>query len=409
MQEILQKIKPSKEEKRKLQQSVNSFLDRLNSKLNDAKAILGGSGAKGTFLAGSYDVDIFVQYDYKKFQDKSEELSDYLEKSLQSSFPKYPLTRLHGSRDYFQLKYEDYTFEIVPILKIKKAEEAKNITDISPLHAIWVNKNVKDKDQVLLIKQFCKAHNIYGAESHIMGFSGYGLEILIGKYKTFTNLLKTSQQWKAKEVIDPQQHYKKGMALFHLNQSKQLSPIIIIDPVDKTRNAAAALSEEKLTLFKTKAKEFLKKPSEEFFLKKEIDCTQLKKEAEQKKQHLIFFSIIPLAGKKDIIGAKLLKAYHFLEKLLQPITIKKSCWDWNSMYFILEQKELPSEKIRKGPPMNLPENVLDFKKKNKNTFVKDGEIYAKIKTPFPKLDDFSKHLITEKYVTEKVKKIKIKE
>ena len=64
MQEVLDKIKPSKEEQVQFKKVVTQFIKQLNSKLNNAKAILGGSGAKDTWLSGSHDIDIFVQFDY---------------------------------------------------------------------------------------------------------------------------------------------------------------------------------------------------------------------------------------------------------------------------------------------------------------------------------------------------------
>ena len=141
LDKVLKKIKPSATENKQLQKNTLQFLKLLNSKLKEAKAILGGSGEKDTWLSGSYDIDIFVQFDYKKYKDKSDQLAEILENTALKQFPKRQ--RLHGSRDYFQINYNGFLFEVVPILKINKAEEAINITDISPLHADWVNKNGK--------------------------------------------------------------------------------------------------------------------------------------------------------------------------------------------------------------------------------------------------------------------------
>lgn len=387
-------FKPSLEEKKNFKKVTTAFLKKIKLK----GAILGGSGAKDTWLSGGHDVDIFVRFDYKKYKDKSDKISDLLHKVLKKSFPK--VKRLHGSRDYFQINYEGFDFEIVPIIKISKAEKALNITDISPLHAIWVNKRVKKKEEVLLIKQFCKAQRIYGAESHITGFSGYVLEILIGHYKTFEKLLKASLKWKTKEVIDPEKHYPKKDALFHLNKSKQLSPLIIIDPVDSSRNAAAALSEEKFNLFRKRAKEYLKSKSERFFVKKEIDLSKFN----------LVFEVTPKSGKRDVVGVKLLKCFGHISKKLEPFGVKKSAWDWivqsrAVMCFDLKKKKLEDYELRKGPPLKLKEFVKDFKKKNKKTFVKSNRVWAKVKVKHPKLDNFVKNLLKDKYVKEKVRKI----
>ena len=411
MQSVLKKIKPGKEEIDNLNKITKDFLTKLNSKLKDAKAILGGSGAKDTWLSGNHDVDLFVQFDKNKYSDESHLISEHLEKMLKKVFPEFKIERLHGSRDYFQLNYKNLNFEVVPIIKINKSEEALNITDISPLHALWVNKNAqKLKDEIRLAKQFCRANKLYGAESHISGFSGYVLEILISYYGSFEKLLKASLKWKDKEVIDPEKHYKnKHLALFHLNNSKLQSPIIVVDPVDKERNAAAALSKEKMKQFQKVAKQYLKSPSEKLFVKEEISKEKLMKE----KGHLLFLTIVPVEGKHDVVGVKLLKAFEFLRDELSCFKVKKAGWNWNendsgaAFYFILKEDKLSEFEVRNGPPLKLAEHVKHFKKVNKNTFTKDGKLFARIKVKHPNLEDFIKNLLSQEYFKEKVKKVKL--
>ena len=68
MKQILKKIKPDKQEYTNFKKVTASFIKKLNSKLGkvSAKVILGGSGAKDTWLSGNHDVDLFVLFDYKK-------------------------------------------------------------------------------------------------------------------------------------------------------------------------------------------------------------------------------------------------------------------------------------------------------------------------------------------------------
>lgn len=414
MKSALQKIKPVQKEERTFIATTHSFLKTLNAVLKPipAKAILGGSGAKGTWLSGSHDVDIFVLFDYKKYADQSAELSQLLEKALKKTFSKLKINRLHGSRDYFQLFYQGLMFEIVPILRISKAEQARNITDISPLHSAWVNKHAaKVKDDIRLLKQFCKANNMYGAESYIGGFSGYVLEIVSAQYGSFEKVLKAAQKWKEKDVIDPSQFYPSAeMALFHINTSKLQSPLIVVDPVDKSRNAAAALSKEKFLLFKSVAKKYLQKPAEEFFEKEEVSVSSLQKKYKGK-GHLVFVTATPTEGKEDAVGAKLLKAFQFLQERLKPFEVNHADWAWDKktdtlFYFVLKKKELPEYEVRVGPPLKLKEYVADFKKKYKNAFEEKGRIMATAKVDHPKLKDFVNALLKDDYVKEKMSKVK---
>lgn len=55
-----------------------------------------------------------------------------------------------------------------------------------------------------------------------------------------------------------------------LNYSKKQSPLVLIDPIQPDRNAAAALSQEKYQKFIQVSKEYLKNPSDDFFEKKNL-------------------------------------------------------------------------------------------------------------------------------------------
>lgn len=406
MNSILQKIKPSTAEEQKFYKTSSQIINKLNKNLTNAKAILGGSGAKGTWLSGSHDIDIFVQFKYKK--EKSNQLSDILEKVLKKNFK--DITRVHGSRDYFKTKINNFNIEIVPVLEISEPKKATNITDVSPFHSLWVNKYPKKiKDEIRLAKQFCKANGLYGAESYISGFSGYILEILVIYYGSFENLLKKSISWKLKTIIDPNKHYKNKEALFYINKSKLNSPLIIVDPVDKKRNAAAALSLEKFKQFKKLAKEYLNSKDISFFKKQDFSYDYLKNISNKKKLNLLYIKFKPLNGKEDVVGSKFVKAINFIIKELSNFIPKESNWNWNkennkvTFYLLLKKSKLPKFKERIGPPINLKKAVIDFKKKHKVTFIKNERIYAKIKIKYQNLEDTIKHILENKYFFEKIK------
>jgi len=406
LKEVINEIRPSKKEEKEVFKKINSVVDKINKGLKDAKAILGGSGAKGTWLK-TFDADIFVKFNYKKYKDKSSKLADILEKHLKK---KFKINRLHGSRDYFRIKKEGYTFEIVPILDIKKPEHALNITDISPLHAKWVKKYAK-KDEIRLTKQFCRANDLYGAESYIQGFSGYVCEILTIYYGSFVNLLRNSVKWKDKEVIDTKRYYKnKKDVFFHLNKSKLHSPLIVIDPVQKERNAAAALSRKQFLEFKIKASLFLKKPSKDFFRKKTIK-DEIKKKAGKNK--LLTIEAKPKAGKEDVVGCKLLKAFEYVVRKLEKNDFKvlEKEWEWNIkskavFYFIIKKEKLSATKKWFGPPLKAKPYVKEFKKKHKKTFTEKGRVAAFIKRKFKTPEELIKSLKKDDYVKEKLKNLR---
>lgn len=409
LREVLDGIKPDVAQQRLVFSMIDSFLRKLNSGLRDAEAVLGGSGAKSTWLVDVHDADVFVCFDFKKFKDRSDQLSDILEKHLKKKFPKFK--RLHGSRDYFQVKDKDFTFEVVPILRISKARQAVNITDVSPLHAGWVGKHKKFADEIRLTKQFCKANDLYGAESYIMGFSGYICEVLTIYYKGFLNLVKAASKWSPKVIVDVERHYKdKGDLLFHMNKSKLVSPLVVVDPVQSDRNAAAALSQDKFDGFVQACKDFLKSPSKDFFIVKRFDINNLKQDAG--KNTLLLLDVKPLIGKEDVVGGKLKKSFDFLKAnlLRSDFKVLDSGWWFDRekksiFWFILDPRPLSEFVESQGPPLNNKVNVVQFKKKHKSTFIKDNRVCAKDKRKFRRPDHLVKDLIKDRYIKEKVKSI----
>jgi len=407
LSEVLNEIKPSKEYEKDILDKANSIIHKINKGIKDAKTVLGGSGAKGTWLK-TFDADIFVKFNYNKFNDKSDKLSDILEKFLKKHFK---IIRLHGSRDYFQVREGKFTFEIVPILQIKKAEQARNITDVSPLHSNFVLKHKKLIDEIRLTKQFFKATKVYGAESYIRGFSGYVCEILTIYYGSFLKLIKSVPKWKEKKVIDIKNYYKGKNIFNEINKSKLTSPLIIIDPVQKDRNASAALDHEKFEILKHRAKEFLKNSSREFFEVKILTEQDIRKKFQK---GLIMLKAKPLNKKEDVAGAKMLKAFHFIEKnlIFNGFNIIESDMLWHAktsslFYYALKNDELPKTTELQGPPLKIKRHVLLFKKSHKKTFIKNKRIFALEKRKFTNAKDLVKDLIKIHNIKNNINKIEI--
>jgi tRNA nucleotidyltransferase (CCA-adding enzyme) len=399
--EVLVEIVPSNEERQKVLSQVSVFLKNLNAELKrarvQAKAVLGGSYAKDTWLSGDYDVDVFVKFNLAH---KEQNLSDLLERALK----KWRHERIHGSRDYFWVR-NGIKYEIVPVLGIQKPEQAVNVTDFSPHHVEWVNKKgAKFKNDIRLAKKFCKANSCYGAESYIRGFSGHVLDILVIYFNGFIPLLKAAKGWKPKVVLDCNDVYK-GKALMMLNKSKIEGPLVLVDPVQPGRNAAAALTIENLDKFVKAANSFLKKPSKEFFVEKEVDFNALKK-----KGHLIQIKVKTLDDKEDVAGTKFVRAFEYVRGQLKDFQIKNAGWIWDKKengvwWFVLGKKQLPAERDWAGPPLKITEAVKKFKNIYKKTFTKSGRMWAKVKCEERTPEQALKRVLKDSFVKERVKKV----
>jgi len=387
---------------------VRRFLDILTSRLkkqgSDARVVLGGSFAKDTWLKGDYDVDVFVAFSMDHAQD---DLSGLLAKALKP----WNVDRVHGSRDYFQLK-GGISYEIIPVLDIQKPSDAQNVTDFSPKHVAWVNREGKSlKDDIRLLKKFCKAQKVYGAESYIRGFSGHVVDILIIYYGGFVKLLKSAAKtWKKapeKTVLDYNNTYK-GKALMMLNASKTQGPLVLIDPVQPDRNAAAALTQEKYDLFVEAARKFTARPSIEFFREKAVDIWSLKQKG------AIIVDLQTLNEKEDVAGTKMVKLYDKVRVALadNEFTLTDSGWTWDrkkkaSFWFKVKEAKLSEKTIRKGPPAKMKESAAAFKKKYKNTRAVKGRMQAVVPREFRLAKDVIASVLKSDYAKDKVVSAKL--
>jgi len=225
-----------------------------------------------------------------------------------------------------------------------------------------------------LAKAFCFANGVYGAESYIKGFSGYSLELLIIYYGSFLAMIKALSKIKAKEkklIIDLEKHYKnKEEIMVELNEAKLASPIIFIDPTFKERNVLAGLSYETFYKFQDVCKKFLSKPSESFFFPRRIN----------RKNFNLILKAKTNRQEGDIAGSKLWKFFKLLKKELERyFVVKEEKFEYDDckralLYFrIKKRKAITIE----GPPVNNVENVVKFKKKHKNVFMKKLRVYAR--------------------------------
>ena len=402
LESVLNKIKPSSENLK----FANKFIKKLNELLKknelNAEAVLGGSMAKNTYLKNDYDADVFIKFN-KKYKGKN--ISKLLENVLKNNF-KYE--RVKGSRDYFHV-FDKFLFELVPVLNVKNIKDADNVIDMSPMHVDYFKKNGKGlEDEVRLLKKFMKASRVYGAESFINGFSGHVVDLLILKYKSFIEVLKASKKWKTPVIIDLEKKLKDPM--MELDKAKISGPMIIVDPVQENRNAAAALNFECYETFLECASNFLKAPNEKFFEFKPAKDLILE---EYKKGSIIEFNLEPLSGSEDIAGAKILKIIEFFKREItqHDFNIKNIKWDFgkpSKAYFLIENEHVEETKIVKGPPKNMSKHCESFKEKHDEIIEKNGFLYAKIKRKFTDINSLIKKIIKDEYVLERCKNAKHK-
>jgi tRNA nucleotidyltransferase (CCA-adding enzyme) len=281
---VLNKLKPSKKEDKEMEDFTKKLI-KINEKLaKNVKPIICGSVAKNTWLSKKNEIDLFLLFDSKLSKKELEKRGiDLAKKIVKALKGKYQIA--FAEHPYLRSWIEKYQIDIVPAYSIENPEKIKSAVDRTPHHVRFVKKNLKNPDEVRLLKQFCMANKCYGADVKTLGFSGYLCELLIIKYGSFMKLVRDAFKWRVDHVITFNNLSKEEAA------KKFKSPLIVIDPVDRNRNVGAAVSIEKFYTFVKSCKDFIENPKKDFFFPSETkpySLAEVSKEIQKKRNKMVF-------------------------------------------------------------------------------------------------------------------------
>ena len=313
----------------------------------------GGSFAKGTWLSRDADVDIFVRFKRSTSEDKFEKISRKVGFSALKEYSPYVR---YSEHPYVEAKIKDTKINIVPFYDITNGKW-KSAADRSPHHTRFMKKSLtsKMKNDVRILKQFLKTQEIYGAEIAKQGFSGYASEVLILNYGSFENTVKSVSKINEGQVIGK-------------TSRKFSTSIVIIDPIDKNRNLAAAISDKNVGKFVLACRAFVKKPSVEFFKCKKLPATN------KHWNNLITVKFGFKSRSPDIIWGQIKRATSSLSTQLElagfDVLRSKSYTDRKkeaALFFLLRTSEIPPTYIKRGPEFFMEDSASSFIMKNKKS------------------------------------------
>ncbi len=393
MNDILAQLIPEKEKQAQAQAVTQEIIAHLEQQEGVVECIAGGSCAKGTNLKNNFDIDIFVRY--------KPSVKDY-SRNLEKALSPFQTERVRASRDYFMFTYKGHEIECIPVKYITSVSEAENSTDLSPLHVAWAKAHLSSEqaNDVRKAKQFCRVAHVYGAESYRKGFSGHVLEILIIHHTTFDHFIQAVSEWTFPVHI--------GDASKKLNPSKTAGPLVVVDPIDPERNAAAAVSFQQAKQLQKQARAYLAQEEKEaFFVLQPFTLPE---------GNLHVVECTPLEGNKDIALTKVLKVYEWITRGLEEEGFSIRTQGWNpetpttTMYWEVEEEKLPSTYYRQGPHIDQKEAVQSFKEKHQERAEQQGDYYVVLeKRKHPHIRDCLTHLINTSYTQERCIDIFIKE
>lgn len=374
-EKVLAHISPSKEEKLSIEKLANKVKEKVEKALKKfnikAEVRIEGSIAKDTWLSKEADIDVFMHLSPEITKDKLKEISL---KIAYEAMKGYKTVERFAEHPYLEAWVNDIRVNIVPCYKVEIGKWL-SATDRTPYHTDYMKSHLTDelKNEVRLLKKFMKGIGVYGAETKTSGFSGFLCEILTLHYGSFKNVLEASSKWKFKQIIDIESYYKgREYELYDLFDE----PLIVIDPIDKGRNVAAAVKKERMWEFVAASRAFLNKPNIKFFFPPELNLlssNEILQEIKNKKMNLIFIKFGKIDAVVDVIWSQLFKTEKALKNFLQKndfSIIKSASWSDeklnNIIAFKLEINPIPLSKKHLGPQVFRKEESKKFLEKHVN-------------------------------------------
>ena len=251
---IFKRYLPDSFEREKKERISREIIGNIKSKLEkmgvEAEPMLVGSQSRGTELKNS-DLDIFIVFSTKYSKKEMEDAG------MEIGFEIFPEgTAKYAEHPYVSGIMEGVKVDIVPCFRVEMNRKIISSVDRTPLHTQFMKNAMNDemRKEAILLKLFMKRQGIYGSELKTSGFSGYVCELIILKFKRFNSFIEYVSNLKGRLIIGDEDR-----------TSKFNSPVVIIDPVDLGRNAAAAVNEGNLSILKIAAKFYNLNPCNFFF------------------------------------------------------------------------------------------------------------------------------------------------
>ncbi|MEE8402214.1 MAG: CCA tRNA nucleotidyltransferase [Candidatus Hydrothermarchaeaceae archaeon] len=345
-------VAPTKEEKARLLNVTKDVLAEIEKETGEIdsriRPALLGSASRDTWLLDEKDVDIFLMFPLEYEKERMEEIVTGIGMKILKD-----VTKRYAEHPYVRGIYRDFEIEIVPCYAVDSPQNMKSAVDRTPFHDAFVKRHIRGKeDEVRLLKQFLKGTGCYGAESRVEGFSGYLCELLVIKYGSFEGVLNAAGDWQRGHVV----------WIGDTGELKKFpEPLVFIDPVDKNRNVASALSLTKLSGFIFAAGRYLEEPHDEFFFpkKREVGRTGIIRKFESRGTDAIAIIFETPDIVDDILYPQLKRAAGAIEKLLLRSDFQVSGIDFfvgerTCIFIELGGIEIPEMRLHMGPEVNTP-------------------------------------------------------
>ncbi|MFB6116593.1 MAG: CCA tRNA nucleotidyltransferase [Candidatus Nanosalina sp.] len=384
-QKALEKFYPEEEELRDLEEVYEEISAFIESEYG-FKTFFAGSAGRGTCVKRDRDIDVFILFpgstERQNLEDIGLKIGEEVFKHFEGDFRVE-----YAEHPYTKGEIQGYEVEIVPCIDTSP-ENIQSAVDRSPHHAKWVRESLsqEQKEDVVLLKAFLKAQDLYGSSLKNRGFSGYLCEILVAEYGSFREVVEEAAEWREETVIDVENHH--GELPQDLEEKFSSSSLKVIDPVDPERNVASVLTSENYAEFIHSCWRFSREPGMKFFEKSEVDVEKFELEQEvQKRADFLVLEFEAIDEPEDIVYPQMRKTLRRLEKKLEghDFRLYESGFHVGGkirVFFELESS-LPGVEYMQGPKVYHGTQHLDeFTSKYANTFVRGERVCAKVEREY---------------------------
>ena len=356
---VRRRVTPDEAERAAMRDAVARLSERIESEVSelpvDADVVQVGSTARGTWLAGDRDIDLFVRFP----PDLDRELLERYGLAIGNA------VLPGGHEEYAEHPYVTGTFEgfdvdLVPCYDVADAAAPQSAVDRTPHHNAYLGERLNDDvaGEIRVFKQFLKGIGVYGSDLRTRGFSGYLSELLVLEYGNVESLLEAAAGWHPPVTFDPENHAT----------ATHDDPLVLVDPTDPARNVAAVCAAANVARLQHYAREFLDAPRTELFEPREPDPL----DAAAVRNHVERRGTAPVAvvfDAPDIVEDQL---YPQLRKSLsgvrdgldrrgfRPIRAATFADDRAVLFVELAHRRLPRIERHRGPPVHVREHAEGF-------------------------------------------------
>lgn len=362
---VLTDLTPTPEERTRIDGAVAGVTAAVTEALR-AEELPGtpsvqGSIAKDTFLQGDMDIDLFLlmdpDVDEAALKQTTERVGRRVLDAPRKKYAQHPY--IIGSWDGVQV-------DLVPAYRVAEAGARMSAVDRTPFHTAWVREHLTDtlRDHLRLLKGWCKGVGVYGAETSQAGFSGYLLEVLAVHFGAFHAVL----DWLAAGATP------RRIALGDDQVEDDVSPLVVVDPVDPTRNCAAAVGTDTLTLAAQAAEAYERSPSRRFWSPappRPEPAETLHAALAAEDAQWLGLRLSPQTDRLDVVLPQFQKAARTMQDQLERAGFAVRRSDVSAyeddrrigMQWVLDAGTLPATRVHEGPSSDHEPNASRFREK----------------------------------------------